>query len=100
MVMKKIIACILCCCIVFSIEAQLFTPDVYPSHWWAGMKWNKVQLMLQSKGINTAGGIRASTSFPGVKVLSTVKADHPDYLFINIEISPAAKPGNVDFTLT
>ena len=25
--------------------------EVYPSNWWVGMKWNKVQLMLHGDGI-------------------------------------------------
>ena len=37
--------------------------EVYPSNWWVGMKWNKVQLMLHRNNIGTYDHV--SCNYPG-----------------------------------
>jgi len=84
------------CLIIFSesLSAQNKTA-IYPSNWWVNMKWNKVQLMLQGKGIGSQK--LTMQPYPGVKLIKTHNADHPDYIFADIDISPSAKPGSVKF---
>ncbi|HMG67620.1 MAG TPA: cyclomaltodextrinase N-terminal domain-containing protein, partial [Chitinophagaceae bacterium] len=65
--------------------------EVYPSNWWVGMKWNKVQLMVYGKDIGNY--YRVLCKYPGVKITVANKVDNPNYLFINLEISKEAKPG-------
>ena len=73
--------------------------EVYPTHWWVGMKNKKLQLLLHSQ--NIAGGNRrmAFTNYPGIKITSTEKLESPDYLVINLEIMSTAKPGIVQFRI-
>lgn len=89
--MKKILLYFLLffsCCTSF---AQNDT-ECYPTNWWVGMKWNKVQLMLHGDAIaNAAHGF--SISYPGVKLLKVNKVENPNYVFLDVLITPVAKPG-------
>jgi glycosidase len=73
---------------VFSQEGY----QCYPSNWWVGMKWNKLQLMIHGDAIaNAAGGF--SINYPGVKLEKINKTDNPNYVFLDLYILPNAKPG-------
>src|SRR3954452_7031464 len=65
--------------------------DVYPTHWWVGMKNSKLQLMVHATDI----GIGASVSirYPGVTVTKVNKVESKNYLFIDLYIQGTAKPG-------
>ncbi|UEG49320.1 glycoside hydrolase family 13 protein [Ferruginibacter lapsinanis] len=64
----------------------------YPTNWWTGMKWNKVQIMIHGDAIaNAAGGF--TINYPGVKLLKTNIVESSNYVFLDIAIAPAAKPG-------
>lgn len=66
----------------------------YPTHWWTGMKWNKVQVMLHGDAIaNAAHGF--SINYPGVKLVKTNKVENVNYIFLDLIIAPSAKPGIV-----
>jgi neopullulanase len=65
--------------------------EVYPSHWWVGMKWNKVQLMLH--GDNIGKYDRVSSKYAGIKVQKVYSDENKNYLFIDVVIAPTAKPG-------
>ena len=67
---------------------------VYPANWWAGMKWNKVQLII--RGENDLGKEKVNISYPGITITKTHKFDNGKYLAVDITISPAAKPGTVN----
>ena len=79
--------------------AQVNVYKCYPTNWWVGMKWNRVQIMLHKDNIGGAGRRAAFTNYPGIKIVSTEKTENPNYLFINIEINKSAKPGKVLFKI-
>lgn len=79
------------------VSAQ--TTSVYPSNWWVGMKWNKVQLMIHDPAGLGADKMGVQFNYPGVKLLKVTKADSKNYLFVDVEISPVAKPGTIDILL-
>ena len=63
---------------------------VEPLSWWTGMKC-PLQLLVNGEGISScdvsiAGG-------RGVKVEAVHKAESPNYLFVDISVSPNAEPG-------
>lgn len=99
--MKRInlILGIICFVHTFSI-AQ--TTNVYPTHWWTGMKWNKVQLMVHGEKISEqfpmikmgAGGIKLAT---GVRLMKINRVENPNYIFLDIVIDASAKPGKFKF---
>ena len=70
--------------------AQSNEIQTYPTHWWAGMKNPALEVMLHGKNI---GGATFSIAYPGVTLQKVVKAENPNYVFINLLISAAAKPG-------
>ena len=63
---------------------------VEPLSWWTGMKM-PLQLMIQGPGISEFE-VRAEGR-PGVQVSKVIKADSPNYLFVDLQISSATEPG-------
>jgi len=87
--------------IFLSLFAQLlsvvaFSQDYtcYPTNWWVGMKWNKVQVMIHGDAIANAGK-GYSISYPGVKIEKVNKVENTNYIFLDLSIAPATKPGLV-----
>lgn len=79
----------------------LFSQDslsVYPTHWWAGMKNKKLQLIFHKKDIGAASGI--TTTYPGVSVSRVHKVENKNYLFVDLLLSSGVKPGQIQFKLT
>lgn len=63
---------------------------IEPSNWWVGMKNNKLQLIVHG---NQIANRNVSINYPGVTLLKTNKVENPNYLFLDVEISPATQPG-------
>lgn len=78
----------------FFISIFSFSQDVevYPSNWWVGMKWNKVQLMLHADNIGVYKTV--SSNYQGIKIQQVHPAENKNYLFVDILIASIAKPGN------
>ncbi len=69
---------------------------VEPPCWWVGMRDEALQLMLHGHQI---AGLKPRITYPGVRITSVQPAPNPNYLFINLSISPRAKPGAFDIVL-
>jgi neopullulanase len=95
--MKKIVSCICLLVLSLSLQAQ-DAVHIYPTHWWTGMKWNKVQLMLHGDKIAdevpmikmAASGIKVA---PGVRITGIERPENSNYIFFNLAIDANAKPG-------
>ncbi len=88
----------------FSIFLFCQTENIqcYPSHWWVGMKWNKVQVMVHgNKVANEFPMIKMSSTgmelAAGVHLTSIEKVENSNYIFLNISISDNAKPCKFSF---
>jgi hypothetical protein len=92
--MKKLFFTTTVLFIVIFISAQ----DIYPTHWWAGMKHKNLQLLLHEKNIANNFD-HASTVYPGVTILSTEKFTNKNYLAINLLLDDDIKPGIVNINL-
>lgn len=68
-----------------------------PPNWWVGMQNHTLQLMLHGKDI---GGYEVSLDYPGVSLQKIHTAKSSSYLFLDLEISEEAQPGNLIFELT
>lgn len=91
--MKKTILIVLIIFIAKPIFAQNDSINCYPTNWWPGMKWNKVQIMVQGKDV---GNSKAYTiSYPGVTLEKIHKVESKNYVFLDVNISARAKPGIV-----
>ena len=72
---------------VSSIAQEL---NVYPTSWWTGMRYNKIQLMIHAdKDLSKT----LSINYPGVKLLKVYQPENKHYLFADLEISSVTKPG-------
>lgn len=83
-----------------SIYFSAFTQEVrvYPTHWWTGMKWNQVQLLLRAS--ETISHQKISISYPGVTIKKIHPMENGHYVAVDISISPQAKPGKLHITLS
>ena len=74
----------------------------YPTNWWVGMKWNKVQVMVHADKIADkfpiikmgTNGVKLAT---GVSLIKINRVENPNYIFLDIIIEPTAKPGKFTF---
>lgn len=68
-----------------------------PPFWWTGMQHKGLQLMVHGKDI---GRMQAAVDYPGVRLVSTTQVPNANYLFVDLEIAPDAKPGQFDIVFT
>ncbi|WP_233079750.1 glycoside hydrolase family 13 protein [Rheinheimera soli] len=68
-----------------------------PAFWWAGMKEPKLQLMVHGKDIQHT---QVQLSYSGVKLLGVQKVQNPNYLFVDLELSPDVKPGSFELSFS
>jgi glycosidase len=96
MLVKRAGVVLLACLLAGGLYAQI---SVYPTNWWVGMKWNKVQLLIKgsSKDFATA---KFNVYYPGVQIAKVHQLDNPLYMAVDLTISPAAKPGKVHLEFT
>ncbi len=64
-----------------------------PPSWFTGMKEPLVQLMVYGKEISRYD---VSVDYPGVNVTTVIKTTNPNYLFVNLNISASAVPGEIN----
>ncbi|MBL7747741.1 MAG: cyclomaltodextrinase N-terminal domain-containing protein, partial [Chitinophagaceae bacterium] len=72
--------------------------NTYPTHWWTGMKNNKLQLMMHGQSISQF--TKVTINYPGVKVEKISRVEGKNYLFVDITIAPTTKPGRFTIKLT
>lgn len=70
---------------------------VEPPHWWVGMRDTSLQLMLHGSGIAEAKPTLAP--YPGVTLKASHRATSPNYLFVDLDIAPEAKPGELSLSV-
>ncbi len=92
--MKKIYAFLSVVLFIVTNPSNAQYATAYPTHWWAGMKWNKVQLLLHG----TDAGFSAekmSISYPGITLVKKNTFENGRYVALDLSISSAARPGTV-----
>ncbi|MGH2643885.1 MAG: alpha-amylase family glycosyl hydrolase, partial [Chitinophagaceae bacterium] len=67
---------------------------VNPPNWWAGMRDHFLQILFHGKDI---GNAQVTLSYPGVHLLKIHHVENKNYLFIDLNISSSAKPGDIPF---
>lgn len=88
--MKKIVFC----CFLL-LQTSLYAQDIYPSHWWTGMKNNKLQLMIHSDKDIAVDKLAVNTSSKEVKVVKINRVENRHYIFVDLEIAKTAKPQKI-----
>ncbi len=82
---------------LFLISYSLFSQDVYPTHWWVGMKNPKLQLLIHSKNIKSGNRVFLK-NYPGVRISGSHIFENPNYIAVDLEINKTAKPGKLFLT--
>lgn len=96
--MKKLFLLILLLAFAGASFSQNESVNIYPANWWVGMKWNHVQLIVHGSDLKTSVK-SVEIHYPGVQLLKTNRVESPNYLFLDINISAAAKPGIIKIKL-
>ncbi|MBP6025521.1 alpha-amylase family glycosyl hydrolase [Ferruginibacter sp.] len=90
---KTVFSFVLLCATLISFAQYNDAYKCIPANWWAGMKMNKIQLMLSGDAIGNADGY--TINYPGITVTKVTKAEKEDYAFVDITIALGTKPGIV-----
>ncbi len=71
-------------------QQTIHVERIEPSFWWSGMEYNNIQLLVKGKEI-AACDVKLDSK--EIKLLGIHKVANPDYVFLDLEIHTAAKPG-------
>ncbi|MCX2842879.1 glycoside hydrolase family 13 protein [Microbulbifer thermotolerans] len=94
--MKRLSTLLLALACASTAHAETTVDRIEPPSWWTGMAVPVLQLMLHGDDI---AELEAQIDHPGVTLLDTQRTENPNYLFINLQLSPEAKPGQMAITL-
>ena len=98
--MKKVIVFVQ----IFSLNClSVFAQDLYPTHWWTGMKNPGLQLIIHHENISgkipmyklSAAGMKLAD---GVTLKKINRVENPNYVFLDLVIEKNAKPGERTFS--
>lgn len=91
--MSRIVKMIGCLLWAFSLQAQS-NIELYPTSWFVGMKWNKVQLIVRNTTTDFSNA-KLSVKYAGVQLIKVHAFENKKYVALDLVISPTAKPGKV-----
>ncbi|HVK96678.1 MAG TPA: alpha-amylase family glycosyl hydrolase [Flavisolibacter sp.] len=89
--MRKTLLFSIAAILFLNVSAQTNSLNVYPTHWWIGMKNPKLQLMLHGDDVGEGSSI--GINYPGIRLDKVTRVANNNYVFVDITITPAAKPG-------
>ncbi len=81
----------------FLFSQNLRIDKIEPPNWWAGMKWNNVQLMIYGENLKN---IKAVFNDKRIKVDKIHNIENPSYTFIDITIPSNLQPKNYTLTIS
>jgi neopullulanase len=70
--------------------------EVYPPHWWVGMKMNTVQVLFRSTDSEFSKNT-FTASYPGVSIVKSHTFENGKYIALDVLVSPETRPGKVTF---
>lgn len=73
-----------------TLNAQPLIERVEPPSWWTGMAQPDLQLLIHGNNIS---GLRPSLDYAGVTLERITRVENPNYLFLDLHISPNAAAG-------
>ena len=84
-------------CLLFTLHlAQAQLNRVEPPVWWTGMHNPALQLLIHHENVSA---YTATLDYPGVRLVRQISVENPNYLFLDLEIAPDAKPGTISIEL-
>ena len=79
------------------VSVKSWCIDIYPTHWWVGMKNQNLQLLIHRDRV--ANENISLLAYPGIKLIKQTKVENINYLILDLTISSAAKPGKIIFKI-
>lgn len=70
------------------------SPEIYPPHWWTGLKKKNIQLLIHSTDVEF-GKKEFSITYPGVTLDKIHRLENGKYVALDITIGADATPGTV-----
>lgn len=67
---------------------------LYPTNWYTGMKWNKVQILVRGADESVKNN-KVRIQYPGVTLTKVSTFENGKYLALDVTIAASARPGNV-----
>lgn len=99
MTKKFLLLCLLFLASLTSLFAQLPALErIEPANWYVGFKNPALQLLVRGEQVGRKA-VSIST-YPGVKLVGVQKVANANYLFVNLSISPQAKPGKFELVFS
>ena len=98
----KTVAVVLCAMVCLNVDArgQSASPPtvlkVEPPSWWANHTINPVRLLVRGKNLH---GARVTATRPETVPSATLVNSAGTYLFVSVNVNPAARPGDYPLTL-
>ena len=92
--MKRAIISLLCL-LTTVVYGQAQNPTIKridPTNWWVGMKNPNLQLLVYGDNIK---GSKVSINYAGVTIQKVVEVENPNYLFVDVTISPETQAGKL-----
>ena len=86
--MKKLFTFLIYISIINNTFSQL--DRVHPPNWWIGFEDSSLQILVKNENISD---FNVSINHPGIKIMGIHSADSPNYIFIDLNISPQTKEG-------
>ena len=86
--MKKLFTILIYISIINNTFSQL--DRVHPPNWWIGFEDSSLQILVKNENISD---FNVSINHPGVKIKEIHNADSPNYIFIDLNISPQTREG-------
>lgn len=87
----------LCLSLAHAFAQNPVIQRVDPTNWWVGMKNPELQLLVYGKDLK---GSALSINYPGVSVRQVYEVENPNYLFVDLYLSPEVKAGKFDIVLS
>lgn len=86
--------CFLWAALLLSISAFSQYAKLYPSNWYTGMRWNKVQILVRGE-YDGFKNEKVRIQYPGVTLDRISTFENGKYFALDLTITSSAKPGNV-----
>ncbi|HEY3389343.1 MAG TPA: cyclomaltodextrinase N-terminal domain-containing protein, partial [Prolixibacteraceae bacterium] len=68
---------------------------IEPPCWWTGFTNPSLQLMVYGERISET---KPEIKYEGVELVATSSVENPNYLFLDLRLSPNVKPGKFEIT--
>ena len=86
--MKNLFTTFLFLIFISNTNAQI--DIIHPPNWWVGFENQNLQLLVKGNKISE---FEVEIDYPGIEITKIHKADSPNYLFIDLNISNSTLPG-------